>query len=304
MPCSEHGDEGDKGEADHQGRGRGRCSLRVALRVLRPDAVHRSVSEHAREVERPLRRPARHLVAQPHQQDHERKERVQQQAEHRGPDPEPCAARAEGSTPRQPVRQRPERPDEHRQNDDRPRADRTAAVASGRTRRDEKSATPRKIRSAPTPMQMSTCVVPRLLPKRPYERAAKPSAVRAQRAGGAEMGETRLRQGRALAHGRDRGHARRADRGPQAREQRHDDPDEQRNDDRPRLEDETAVRQREANRVEELEEALGEAKPRKSPTRDASTATTSDSTMIDQSTCRRDRRACGALRTRASAGRS
>ncbi len=42
-----------------------------------------------------------------------------------------------------------------------------SAAASGRTSRAEKSATPTKIRSAPTPIQSSTCVVPSPLPKSP-----------------------------------------------------------------------------------------------------------------------------------------
>ena len=58
-------------------------------------------------------------------------------------------------------------------------------VASGRTRRSASSATPRKIISAPTPIQTSSEVVLRPGPKSDQDRAAKPRTVRRIDPGGA-----------------------------------------------------------------------------------------------------------------------
>ena len=125
--------------------------------------------------------------------------------------------------------------------------------ANGRAIRADRSAVPKKISSVPIPMNASTDAVP-LLAQMPLASAAKPSTVSVIAHGVRQRREAPRRQRRALAHRRDRRHAGRLDRGPQAREQRDDDPDEQRDDDRPPLHDEAVVRQREADRVEELEE--------------------------------------------------
>ena len=85
---------------------------------------------------------------------------------------------------------------------------------------------------------------------------------------GAERAEARepaLGQRRALTHRRDRLHTRRPERGPEARDEGDEDADEQRDDHRPRREHEAAVRQREADGVEELEQALRQQKAEEQP---------------------------------------
>ena len=108
------------------------------------------------------------------------------------------------------------------------------------------------------PIQSRTSVVPRPPPKSP--KAERGEAERRQP-------ERRRRCGSARSGTRAASHLRaqprsgaRASRGSQAeaREQRDEDPDEQRDDDRPRLQQEPLVREREADRVEELEEPLRE----------------------------------------------
>ena len=95
----------------------------------------------------------------------------------------------------------------------------------------------------------------------PVESAANPAAVMSTAPSAAEPRKPARRQGRALAHGRDGRDPGRPDRGPQARDEGDKDPGEQRDDDRPGLEDETRVRKREADRVEQPEEALREQEP-------------------------------------------
>ena len=159
----------------------------------------------------------------------------------------------------EPVRQQPERPDETVTRRDPAR--RWPESASAGMNGAESSATPMKIRSVPRIMKSSTCVVSSPARRAPEE-AAKPSTVRtrdrrpeAVRSGPggsvapsrtAAIGGTRVARiaGRRLAISVTR------------------IPSAERDDDRARLEDEPAVRQREADGVEELEQALREQRGR------------------------------------------
>jgi hypothetical protein len=78
------------------------------------------------------------------------------------------------------------------------------------------------------------------------------------RARAPEAVETSGRKRRALPHGGDRRHPRRPERRPEAGEQGDQDPDRERDDDSPGFEREPVVREREADRVEQLEEPLRE----------------------------------------------
>jgi hypothetical protein len=97
---------------------------------------------------------------------------------------------------------------------------------------------------------------PEAAAEEPVEKRRKAEYGGARCANTAIAVETSLRQGRALAHGRDRRHARGAESRSKAREQSDKHTDEQRDDDRTGLERQAVVRQREAADVEELEEAL------------------------------------------------
>ena len=70
--------------------------------------------------------------------------------------------------------------------------------------------------------------------------------------------ERLARKDGALAHRRDRRNGRRTEPRIDARKQRHENPGGERNDDRARLEHEARVRKREADGVEQLEQALGQ----------------------------------------------
>ena len=78
------------------------------------------------------------------------------------------------------------------------------------------------------------------------------------RSDAADAIERLARQDRAFAHRGDRRHRRRAQARIDAREERHEDSGRERDDGCARLEDEARVGEREADRVEELEEALRE----------------------------------------------
>ena len=205
----------------------------------------------------------------------------------------------------QPVRQREERPDDADNSITDQRATGLAAAATGPTSDDEKSATPMNTSTAPPSMKISTCAVPR--PRgtgrwRARRSRAPPSTTATDEA---VPREAAGRQGRALAHGGDRRHAGRAHRRPQAREQRDEDADEQRHDHRPGLQREPVVGQREADRVEQPEEALGERDPEqaaRSPTRSRPSRAPRRSPCAAPGGARR--RGCAAWRTRACAGRS
>ena len=107
-------------------------------------------------------------------------------------------------------------------------------------------------------------------------------------ADGAVAGEAARGQGRALADGGDRRHARRADRRPQAGEDGDEDADEERDDDRARLERQAGARQREADESNSDESPCASATPSTRPTSEAITPSTSDSKSTDRSTCRRE----------------
>src|SRR5205823_10664988 len=77
--------------------------------------------------------------------------------------------------------------------------------------------------------------------------------------------EASHRQRGSLADGRDRRHTGGAQRRAEAREQRDEDADDQRDDDRARLERQAVVREREADGVEELEQALAEGEAGEGP---------------------------------------
>ena len=127
----------------------------------------------------------------------------------------------------------------------------------------ESSATPMKTRIVPAISRRST----RLRPVREQAPDQQREAERGEERGDgrAEAREPARRQRRALAHRRDRRHACRAQRREEARDQRHEDPERERDDDRPGLEEEAAVRQREADRVEQPEEPLREREPEEEP---------------------------------------
>ena len=77
--------------------------------------------------------------------------------------------------------------------------------------------------------------------------------------------EATRRQRSALTYGRDRRYAGRAQRREDARDEGDDDPECERDDDRPRLEEQAAVREREADHVEQPEEPLREREPEEEP---------------------------------------
>ncbi len=124
-------------------------------------------------------------------------------------------------------------------------------------------ATPTKTISVPPIRSRSTFDVP--WEKSPQISSAKPTAVSSGGDRRPDAGEPPGWQRRALAHGRDRRHARRAQRREDARDQGDDDPERERDDDRPRLEEQPAVREREADGVEQPEEPLREREPDEEP---------------------------------------
>ena len=87
-----------------------------------------------------------------------------------------------------------------------------------------------------------------------------------------------------LAHGRDRLHARGAHGRAEARQDGHEDPDDERDDHGPRMQDEAVVRQREADRVEQLEEPDAEPEPDEDPDDRGEAPITSASTTIENRT--------------------
>ena len=126
-------------------------------------------------------------------------------------------------------------------------------------------------------------------PEQPVRERGEAESGQPERADRPEAGEAGLRQGRSFADGGDRRHARRPDRGPQAGEERDEDADEQRDDDRPRLEQEPLVREREADRVEELEEALREREAERRGRRSTRACRRREPrSRSSASTCRRD----------------
>ena len=110
-------------------------------------------------------------------------------------------------------------------------------------------------------MKTRICVVSRPGPNRPKSTAAEAEDHEQRRGGRTEAREaTRgsAAPSRTAAIGRN---ARRAHRGTQARKQRDDDADDEGDDDRAGLEREAAVREREADRVEEREQRLRQEQP-------------------------------------------
>ncbi len=130
----EHGDERHERDPDHQGRRRRSRPSRVSARVLAADPVDPPRRQHARELHRPLGLPARHCAPQPHHEHEEREQRVERRPEHERSDPPERAAGTESAAPEQPVRQRPERPQQDQHDDRQPLADR---AGSDRQRPDE-----------------------------------------------------------------------------------------------------------------------------------------------------------------------
>ena len=139
------------------------------------------------------------------------------------------------------------------------------AHASGRMNRTESIETPTKISERADAHPDEHALRPEVLAEQAVEQRREPGRGDDRRADGAEPREPRRRQRRSLANRCDRRHARGADRRPQARDQRDDHADDHRDDRRPRREDDAAVRQREADRVEQLEEPLGEAEAEEQP---------------------------------------
>ena len=95
----------------------------------------------------------------------------------------------------------------------------------------------------------------------PVDEQREPDRREQRRADRPVFREPPRRELRALAYGRDRWHARGAEGGAEARKDGHENPDDEGDDHRPRVQDEPVVRQREADRVEELEEADAEPEP-------------------------------------------
>ena len=152
-----------------------------------------------------------------------------------------------------------ERPDERREHHDHPRP----TCASGRTSRGEECDAEEDEQGAdthPDEDPRSSRGPARTGP------AQRGEAERRQqdRARGPESREPRLRQRRALADGGDRRHASRPDRRPQAGDERDEDADE-RETTIVLSGREPAVRQREADLVEQPEEALREPEPEQQP---------------------------------------
>ncbi len=102
-------------------------------------------------------------------------------------------------------------------------------------------------------------------PEEPPEEAGEAEDGNYGSDGSPEAGEPARGDRRSFSHGGDRGHSRRLEGREDAGDQRHGDSQQQRDDDRSRAEDEAAVRQREPNRVEQLEQSRREREAEEQP---------------------------------------
>ena len=158
--------------------------------------------------------------------------------------------------------------------------------ASGGTSVGASIATPMKTASAPTPSASSRCFVERRRRRAPneHQRDGERRSSRA-RCSGPKRAKPRRRQQRALAHRRDRLHARRADAPAGARrcsvtndsDAASDDDDRARREHRPGLRQVDPERRRRA-----AFRSFARPSPRKSPITDASTPITNASSTTDQ----------------------
>ncbi len=264
-PVHERRDERDERDADHQRSRRRGGPARVAAGVLAAHPRRRPVRNDARELRRPFRSPRGHRAPSPHQGDDHQENGVQQGSADEGRRTLAAGAGPPGAVAQQPVRQRPERPDDDEQHEQRRARDRAEhpcqrAHEARREQRDadEQRQHPRGDR------EQSLC--------RPDIVHEHRVAEEHQREDGRERGdvrhercEARTRQRRALADGRDRGHTRGADRREEARQKRDQDADQQRDDDRPRREHRPGDRQLELEGTEERLQALGEEQAQEEP---------------------------------------
>ena len=255
-----------------------RCGLRAVLRAMRfiASAARRGTRGQSGSQARTARRS--------HREDDQEEERVEHGAEHERADPLPVAG-PEGAVAQQPVRQRAERPDEiETATTARPsgltmqRAGARAATRTGR-RRGRSAARRRPSRAAPAPCSRDEERHERREAER-RQRSEPTARKRANRpAGSVAPSRTAAIGGTRVARSAGRRLASSVTRMPTRSETTIV----------LRLETQAAVRQREPDQVEELEQPLREAETEEQPgDRGEHARSTSDSSITSRSTCRRE----------------
>ena len=163
-------------------------------------------------------------------------------------------------------------------------------------------ATPRKRNRTPPAIERSRAAVSSSSLNIEW-RAGAARGARGRQRSRARTTESRLREGRGLAHGGDRRHARRADGGEHPGDERDDDSDQQRDDHRPGREDAIAVGKSVPRLLKRSLIPFARNTPSASRPSDAMSPMTSDSRITDPRICRREAPTVRTSRTRVSAGR-